>query len=110
VKITCQVCEPSTETITVPASPTEEPVRLAARPLPALLVFNVDPPDATVRVGTVDRAANATSSEPFEVVIPRGSFTSQVEYTIHAPGFDALTGRVMAKAGERVPVSTKLHR
>jgi len=110
VKITCQVCEPSTETITVPASPTEEPVRLAARPLPALLVFNVDPPDATVRVGTVDRAANATSSEPFEVVIPRGSFTSQVEYTIHAPGFDALTGRVMAKAGERVPVSTTLHR
>jgi len=110
VKITCQVCEPSTETITVPASPTDEPVRLAARPLPALLVFNVDPPDATVRVGAVERSANVTSAQPFEVVIPKGSFTSPVEYTVHAPGFDALTGRVMAKAGERVPVNAKLRR
>jgi len=110
VKITCQVCEPSTETITVPASPTDEPVRLAARPLPALLVFSVDPPDATVRVGSEVRAANVTSAQPFEVVIPKGSFTSPVEYTVHAPGFDAFTGRVMARAGERVPVTAKLKR
>jgi eukaryotic-like serine/threonine-protein kinase len=110
VRITCQVCEPSTEAITVPAEPTEEPVRLAARPLPSLLVFAVDPPDATVRVGAVSRAASLTSAQPFEVVIPKGSFTSSVEYVVHAPGFEAFTGRATAKAGERVPVTATLHR
>ena len=108
VKITCDVCEPSTEVIAVPATPSDEPIRLAARPRPALLVFEVDPPEATVRVGGEERAARETAAAPFEVAIPRGSFTSPVEYTIRSPGLQPFTGRVVARAGERVPVTAKL--
>jgi serine/threonine-protein kinase len=108
VKITCAVCEPSTETITVPAAPTDEPLRVAARPLPALLAFEVDPPEATVRVGGQERAARETASAPFEVAIPKGSFQSEIEYTVRSPGFQPKSGRVMAKAGERTKVDAKL--
>jgi len=108
VKITCPVCEPSTEAIDVPDGPSEEPFRLAARPRPALLVFEVDPPEATVRVGGEERPARDTAAAPFQVAIPRGSFQSPVEYTVRSPGFQTLTGQVMAKAGERAPVAVKL--
>jgi hypothetical protein len=108
VTLTCQVCEPSTETVTVPAAPTDEPIRLVARPLPAQLVFDVDAPDATVRIGAEERPARDTAAAPFQVSIPRGSFQNPVEYTVRAPGYQPVTGRVMAKAGERLPVTAKL--
>jgi serine/threonine-protein kinase len=110
VKITCQVCEPSEETITVPDAATEEPIRLAARPRPAFLVFEVDPPDATVRVGDEERAARDTAGAPFLVTIPRGSFQNPVEYSVRSPGYTPLTNRVVVKAGERLPVTARLSR
>jgi len=104
VKVTCDVCEPSTETIDVPAAPTEEPIKLAARPRPAQLVFEVDPPEATVRVGGEERPARDTAAAPFQVAIPRGFFQTWVEYTVSAPGSPPSPGRVQVNAGGRVVV------
>jgi serine/threonine-protein kinase len=109
ITVSCELCEESVETIDVrPDTTVDEPFKIAARPRPGLLVFQFDPPEATVRVGQEERTARDTEVRPFEVALPRGSFTGAVEYTVSHPGYATLTAQVTARAGERVPVRGSL--
>ncbi|CAM3974955.1 serine/threonine-protein kinase [Corallococcus exiguus] len=101
VIVSCGYCEDATETIDV--KPDRENVfRLRALLKASQLAMDYQPPDATVRVGDVERAANDSLQHPFDIRSPRGpaSFQHRVEVEISSPGYKTEKRVVLLEPGK----------
>ncbi|MBN9685077.1 MULTISPECIES: serine/threonine-protein kinase [unclassified Corallococcus] len=101
VTVSCGYCEDATETIHV--KPDGENVfRLRALLKASQLAMDYQPPDATVRVGDVERAANDSLQHPFDIRSPRGpaSFQHRVEVEISSPGYKTEKRVVLLEPGK----------
>ncbi|NNC01852.1 serine/threonine protein kinase [Corallococcus exiguus] len=101
VIVSCGYCEDATETIDV--KPDRENVfRLRAQLKASQLAMDYQPPDATVRVGDVERAANDSLQHPFDIRSPRGpaSFQHRVEVEISSPGYKTEKRVVLLEPGK----------
>ncbi|NRD52748.1 protein kinase [Corallococcus exiguus] len=101
VIVSCDYCEDATETIDV--KPDRENVfRLRALLKASQLAMDYQPPDATVRVGDVERAANDSLQHPFDIRSPRGpaSFQHRVEVEISSPGYKTEKRVVLLEPGK----------
>ncbi|RKG89033.1 serine/threonine protein kinase, partial [Corallococcus sp. CA049B] len=101
ITVSCGYCEDATETIDV--KPDGENVfRLRALLKASQLSMNYQPPDATVRVGDVERTASASLQHPFDIRSPRGpaSFQHRVEVEISAPGYKTEKRVVLLEPGK----------
>ncbi|NPC68906.1 protein kinase [Corallococcus exiguus] len=99
--VSCDYCEDATETIDV--KPDRENVfRLRAQLKASQLAMDYQPPDATVRVGDVERAANDSLQHPFDIRSPRGpaSFQHRVEVEISSPGYKTEKRVVLLEPGK----------
>ncbi|RKG59777.1 serine/threonine protein kinase [Corallococcus sp. AB011P] len=101
VTVSCGYCEDATETIDV--KPDRENVfRLRALLKASQLSMDYQPPDATVRVGDVERTANDSLQHPFDIRSPRGpaSFQHRVEVEISSPGYKTEKRVVLLEPGK----------
>ncbi|MFP2913126.1 serine/threonine protein kinase, partial [Pyxidicoccus sp. 3LFB2] len=103
VTISCDYCEDVVDTIDV-RSDGENVFHLRAQPKPALLSFDYQPADATVRVNEQVRTAHESLQAPFEVRSPRGpaGFQHTVEVEISHPGYRTEKRKVHLRPGERM--------
>ncbi|WP_223646431.1 serine/threonine-protein kinase [Corallococcus sp. EGB] len=101
VIVSCGYCEDATETIDV--KPDGDHVfRLRALLKPSQLSMDYQPPDATVRVGDVERTASDSLQHPFDIRSPRGpaSFQHRVQVEISSPGYKAEKRVVLLEPGK----------
>ncbi|AFE09985.1 serine/threonine protein kinase [Corallococcus coralloides DSM 2259] len=101
VTVSCGYCEDATETIDV--KPDRENVfRLRALLKASQLAMDYQPPDATVRVGDVERTASESLQHPFDIRSPRGpaSFQHRVEVEISSPGYKTEKRVVLLEPGK----------
>ncbi|RYZ42004.1 MAG: serine/threonine protein kinase [Myxococcaceae bacterium] len=99
--VSCSYCEDATETIDV--KPEGENVfRLRALLKPSQLTLDYQPPDATVRVGGVEKTARDSIQQPFDIRSPRGpaSFQHRVEVEIASPGYKTEKRVVLLEPGK----------
>ncbi|WP_375759248.1 protein kinase [Corallococcus exercitus] len=101
ITVSCGYCEDATETIDV--KPDGENVfRLRALLKSSQLALDYQPPDATVRVGGVERTAHDSLQHPFDIRSPRGpaSFQHRVEVEISSPGYKTEKRVVLLEPGK----------
>lgn len=109
VRVSCDLCEELVETIdVVPGA--KNVFHLPVQPKPSRLTFQVDPPEAIVRVGAHERRADSTLERPIELQAPRGatSFQRAIEAEISAPGYVTEKQRLRVQAGGASVVSVRL--
>ncbi|WP_375744852.1 protein kinase [Corallococcus interemptor] len=109
VTVSCGYCEDATETITV--KPDGENVfRLRALLKASQLAMDYQPPDATVRVGDVERTAHDSLQHPFDIRSPRGpaSFQHRVEVEISSPGYKTEKRVVLLEPGKPTTLRGRL--
>jgi predicted Ser/Thr protein kinase len=109
VTISCDYCEDVVDTIDVSASG-DNVFHLRAQPKPAMLSFDYQPADATVRVNEQTRVAHESLQTPFEVRSPRGpaGFQHTVVVEISAPGYQTEKRVVHLRPGERTSLRGSL--
>ncbi|MBZ4371333.1 serine/threonine-protein kinase [Corallococcus sp. AS-1-6] len=109
VTVSCGYCEDATETIDV--KPDGENVfRLRALLKASQLAMDYQPPDATVRVGDVERTAHDSLQHPFDIRSPRGpaSFQHRVEVEISSPGYKTEKRVVLLEPGKPTTLRGRL--
>ncbi|RKH42760.1 serine/threonine protein kinase, partial [Corallococcus llansteffanensis] len=101
ITVSCGYCEDATETVDV-KSEGENVFRLRALLKPSQLTLDYQPPDATVRVGDVERTAHDSVQQPFDIRSPRGpaSFQHRVEVEISSPGYKTEKRVVLVEPGK----------
>jgi eukaryotic-like serine/threonine-protein kinase len=101
ITVSCGYCEDATETIDVKPGG-ENVFRLRALLKPSQLTMDYQPPDATVRVGDVERTAHDSIQSPFDIRSPRGpaSFQHRVEVEISSPGYATEKRVVLLEPGK----------
>lgn len=106
--VSCDFCQDTTESFEAkPAGGNE--INVAALLKSSRLSFDVQPPDAVVKVGQELRAAKETAARPFEVPLPRGHMGRYpVAFEISAPGYFPLKGTAEVTPGSALTLTRKL--
>jgi len=109
LSVSCDFCEDVEEAIDVKSGGGNE-FMIAAQLKPSRLSFEVQPPDALVRVGEEQRSARETQSRPFDVRFPRGFMGGRfsVPFEISAPGFRPAQGVAELTPGGAITLSRTL--
>lgn len=88
-----------------------DPIAFVVRLKPTQIRFNVDPPDATVRVGGESRSARETVLRPFEVSTSREetrTLKHTVVYEISRPGYKTKRAKTEVSADGPATINEKL--
>lgn len=109
VRVSCDWCEDAVETIHVKGDGTDA-FFFATRPKPAHLGFDFEPPDALIRVGSVERTARQTLTDPITVSLPRGVPKQVIDYEVSLPGFITQRKSIEVAAGKNEVLSGRLAR